>query len=241
MPDWNDAGLVLRVVKQSERNAVVTFFTQNNGRTSGLCKGAFSKTNTGVFETGNLLRIRKTARLEEHLGTVSADLVTAYAADVLNDADRLLLLSSACALLTMLPESEPDEALFTKTVSFLTVLPFDGFWEAYARWELFFLTAIGFGPDLSVCALTGRKDGLAYVSPKTGRAVCAEAAGVWKDRLLPIPAFLMTDDGLAGNADEIKKALALTGFFLENHAAKTLDCRIPFARKRLFERIMVKR
>lgn len=240
MPDWSDAAIVLTVGKQSERNAVVTFFTRTHGKTAGLCKGAFSKANTGVFETGNLLQIRKSARLDEHLGVVRAELMTGYAADAMSDPDRLAALSSACALLTLTPDGEADEPLFTKTVSLLTLLPFDGFLEAYARWELFFLKSAGFGPDLSRCAVTGQTEGLAYVSPKTGRAVTAEAAGAWKDRLLPLPAFLLSETRTAENAEEIKKALRLTGFFLENSLAKTLDYRIPFARTRLFERIMVR-
>ncbi len=52
------------------------------------------------------------------------------------------------------------------------------------------LTELGYGLDLSACAVTGAADSLRFVSPRTGRAVSAAAAGTWAQRLLPLPAFL---------------------------------------------------
>ncbi len=46
------------------------------------------------------------------------------------------------------------------------------------------LEELGFGLDLSKCAVTGVTDDLMYVSPRTGRAVSAEAGEPYKDRLL---------------------------------------------------------
>ena len=175
--------------------------------------------------------------MEEHLGTAKVELLTPYAAAVLADAERLSVLASACALLLLLPEREPNPDFFEKTVKLLAVLPFDGFWEAYARWEVDLLSALGFGLDLSVCALTGTTADLCYVSPKSGRAVCRDAGAPWADKLLSLPAFLTHTDGRAENREEIKKALKLTGFFLENYGAKTVDYRIPTARNRLIEKV----
>ena len=99
------------------------------------------------------------------------------------------------------------------------------------------LSALGCGLDLSVCAMTGTTADLYYVSPKSGRAVCREAGAPWADKLLSLPAFLTHTDGRAENREEIKKALKLTGFFLENYGAKTVDYRIPTARNRLIEKV----
>ena len=99
------------------------------------------------------------------------------------------------------------------------------------------LDELGFGLDLSRCAVTGARDGLAYVSPRSGRAVSAQAAGEWAPRLLPLPALL----GGRGNGG-IEDALALTGHFLqarlaEAHAGKPL----PPARARLVARLTASR
>lgn len=237
MPEWSDCGVVVNVRKYAETGAVVTFFTQEHGRHNALCSSVFSKRHSGTFQIGNLVQIAWNARLEEHLGTAKVELLTPYAAAVLADSERLSVLASACALLSLLPEREPNPDFFEKTVGLLAVLPFDGFWEAYARWEVNLLSALGFGLDLSACALTGKTADLCYVSPKSGRAVCREAGAPWADRLLALPAFLTHADKRAENREEIKKALKLTGFFLENYGAKTVDYRIPTARNRLIEKV----
>ena len=59
-----------------------------------------------------------------------------------------------------------------------------------ARFELLLLDELGFGLDLESCAATGSRDELVYVSPKSGRAVSREAGEPYRERLLPLPAFL---------------------------------------------------
>lgn len=237
MPEWSDSALVLSVRKYAEQDAVVTFLTQNHGRYGGLCKGAFSKRLSGTFQAGNLLQISWKARLEEHLGTIRAELLTSYCAAVLDDADRLAALSCICAMSGLLPERENVSDFFRETLEQIALLSFDGWQERYARWEVSLLKTLGFGLDLSACAVTGQTDDLVYVSPKSGRAVSGKAGEPWRDRLLVLPGFLLETGREPENPEEIENALILTGFFLENYAAKTIDCTIPAARIRLLDRI----
>jgi DNA repair protein RecO (recombination protein O) len=78
------------------------------------------------------------------------------------------------------------------------------------------LAECGFRLDLSRCAATGSSEGLAYVSPRSGRAVSAEAGAPWRDRLLPLPAFLRKGALIETRptADEIADGFRMTGFFL---------------------------
>lgn len=237
MPEWSDNAIIVNVVKFAERDAVVTFLTQNHGRHGGLCKGAFSKNGTGTFQIGNLVQIDWRARLEEHLGVVKAELAKSYAAAVLDDAQRLTALSCVCAMCSLLPEREIVSDFFQNTLEQIALLPFDGWAERYVRWEIELLKTLGFGLDLSACAVTGAREDLIYVSPKSGRAVSRSAGAPWRDRLLDLPAFLLDGDARAESVEEIKKALKLTGFFLENHVLKTLDCSIPAVRGRLIKRL----
>ena len=65
------------------------------------------------------------------------------------------------------------------------------------------------------CASSGAREDLIYVSPKSGRAVSASAGAPWRDRLLPLPAFLkgQGERGSPGPED-IAAAFRLTGHFL---------------------------
>ena len=47
------------------------------------------------------------------------------------------------------------------------------------------------------CAVTGTNQDLAYVSPRTGRAVSRETGAPYQDRLLPLPGFLWRPDAPA--------------------------------------------
>lgn len=232
MPEWSDNALIVGIRKFAERDAVISFFSQNHGRCSGLVKGAFSKRNAGDLQIGNLVKINWKARLEEHLGTVRVEPLTAYAANVWDDPVRLTALSCLCAMSSLLPERENIPDFFQKTLEQIALLHFDYWEKRYALWEVDLLKVLGFGLDLSACAVTGETRDLIYVSPRSGRAVSRQAGEPWRDKLLALPAFLL-NDGLSTNTQEIKKALKLTGFFLENYVLKTLDCTIPAVRERL--------
>ena len=84
--------------------------------------------------------------------------------------------------------------------------------------------------------MTGTNRDLAYVSPRTGRAVSREAGAPYKDKLLPLPGFLSRPDAPAGPAD-IVAGLILTRHFLLHHLLEPQGGRLPEARERLFERI----
>jgi DNA repair protein RecO (recombination protein O) len=152
-------------------------------------------------------------------------------------SDRLALagLMSACALLrAALPEREPHPALWSDTLRLFDALGGEGWTSAYLRWELRLLEDLGFGLDLSSCAVTGATEGLVYVSPKSGRAVSAKGAGEWADRLLPLPAGLAGTAALTGEA--LVQGLRLTGFFLDRELRPVLQERpLPEARSRLVD------
>ena len=107
---------------------------------------------------------------------------------------------------------------------------------AYLHWEMQLLEDLGFGLDLSCCAVSGATEDLAYVSPKSGRAVAAHHAGRWKTQLLPLVPC-MIGQSVADNG-EIAEGLRTTGYFLEKWLAPSLgDRALPSARKRLVERL----
>jgi DNA repair protein RecO (recombination protein O) len=133
-------------------------------------------------------------------------------------------------------EREPHPELYKRSEQLLDLLGNDGIWPlAYLKWELALLEELGFGLDLTVCAVTGLPDNLAYVSPRSGRAVSRDGAGAWADRLLPLPPVLR-GEGEAEDA-EIAIALRTTGYFLENPLAQSLGQPVPEARGRLVDLI----
>ena len=98
-------------------------------------------------------------------------------------------------------------------------------------WELSLLAELGFGLDLSMCAASGATTDLIYVSPKSGRAVSAAAGENYKDKLLPLPQFLVGKEVVEPR--DIADGLRLTGYFLDRHVLAPLAKLLPDARVRI--------
>lgn len=229
--EWRDEGLLLSVRPHGEAAAIVDLFTAAHGRHAGVVPGGTSRRMAPVLQPGAQLSVEWRARLDDHLGHYRTEPLRSRAA-ILSDRRALAGLNALCALLRVaLPEREPHPVLYGETVALADALAAGPGWEPrYLRWELRLLDALGYGLDLSACAVTGARDGLAFVSPRTGRAVSRAGAGDWADRLLPLPPILLGD----GGAQDHAPAMALTGYFLERGLAPVLGGRpLPEARRRL--------
>ena len=239
--EWRDQGILLVRRKHGETSVIIEVFTAGHGRHAGVVRGGAGRRMGPVLQPGAQLDITWRARLEDHLGSFTVEPLGGNAALMLADPPALSALNAICALLAFaLPEREPHPALHEATSSLLVSLAGqDPGWPlAYLHWEMLLLAELGFGLDLSSCAVTGRREGLAYVSPKTGRAVTREGAGEWASRLLPLPDCLREEGaGKAGGPDGgLLEGLAITGHFLAHHLAPSLGDRpLPGARQRLID------
>jgi len=232
---WQDEAIVLAARPHGETSAVVQLLTRHHGRHAGLVRGGQGARLRGVYQAGNRVTATWSGRLPEHLGNLECELDCSYAARVMDDSDRLAALSAATAVCEgAMPEREPHAACFEGLVALLETLEGDHWAEVYVRWELAVLAELGFGLDLANCAGGGENDQLAYVSPRSGRAVSLSAGQPYRDKLLTLPGFL-AGHGEGGPA-EVADGLALTGFFLERHLFHPHDKPLPAARLRLAQR-----
>jgi DNA repair protein RecO (recombination protein O) len=230
--EWTDDAIVLSARPHGETSAVVMLLTREHGRHAGLARGAQSAKVRAVYQPGNQVRATWRGRLAEHLGSYSCEPVASHAARLFDDPPRLAALLSAAAVSEpALPEREPHAACFHGFLALLEAMRGDHWAEAYVRWELALLTELGFGLDLTRCAAGGDNDQLAYVSPRTGRAVSLAAGEPYRDRLLGLPGFLLGRGG--GGGREVTQGLSLTGYFLERHVFRPQDRQLPAPRQRL--------
>jgi DNA repair protein RecO (recombination protein O) len=236
MIEWRDEGALIRVRKHGESSAIIEVFTPSRGLTAGIVRGGTSRKIAPTLQPGAQLDVTWKARLEDHLGSFTVEPIRSRTAQVMQDRLALAGLNAVTGLLSfLLPDREAHAPLYARTVQLLDLLGQNDVWPlAYLQWEVALLDEMGFGMDLSACAVSGLNDDLFYVSPRTGRAVSRLAAGEWADRLLPLPHVLLGK----GDADlnEIVLALRTTGHFLNNHLSKSLgNFPIPEARQRLID------
>ena len=234
--DWRDQGILLTVRRHGESSALIEVFTQAHGRHAGLVRGGASRKMAPHLQPGAQLDLTWSARLEDHLGTYKAEPLRSRAASALSGRLALSGLNAVCALLAFaLPDREAYPELYHRSETLLDLLDNEDLWPlGYLRWELSLLEDLGYGLDLSCCAVTGATEGLMYVSPKTGRAVSEAGAGEWADRLLPLPPVMRGEGD--GEDIEILTALRTTGFFFESKLAPALGNRpVPEARGRFLD------
>ncbi len=230
--EWSAPGIILSATPYGEGDALAAIFTEDHGVTRGLVRGGLSRARAGIWQAGNLVEARWVARLAEQLGSYTGELVHAGAALAMQDPLDLAVLSASCAVAEgALPEREPQPRVFRGLLHLIVHLGVAGLVE----WELGLLSDLGFGLDLSRCAVTGAPDGLAFVSPKTGRAVSEAAAGAWRERLLPLPAFLVGGSAPAGA--DLRDGLRLTGHFLARDAFGARHRPVPASRVMLYDRM----
>ncbi|MGB0912224.1 MAG: DNA repair protein RecO [Phaeobacter italicus] len=234
--EWRDQGILLRMRRHGEGSAIVDMFTAEHGRHAGVIRGGASRKMAPILQPGAQLDLLWRARLEDHLGSYQAELMRSRAGAALSGRLALAGLNAVTGLLAFcLPDREPHPDLYLRSERLLDLLGQDDIWPlAYLQWEMALLEELGFGLDLSCCAVSGALDELIYISPKSGRAVSRASAGEWADRLLPLPA-VMRGEGEAGTG-EILQGLSTTGFFLEHRLAPSLgNTPLPEARGRFLD------
>jgi len=234
--DWSDDAIVLSVRALGETGAILEALTRTHGRHLGLVRGGASRKMKPVLQPGNTLHLHWRARLSEHLGSFQPELARARAGHLMDGREALAGLNAFTAVTNAaMPEREAHENVFAAGEILLDAMLEDGLdhWgPLYVRWEAGLLDALGFGLDLSRCAATGATDDLVYVSPRTGRAVSAEAGADYAARLFALPQFLRGP----GNVPDIaatRDGLRLTGHFLLERALQPHGREMPQARLRL--------
>jgi DNA repair protein RecO (recombination protein O) len=234
---WQDTGFVLAARRHGESALIIELLTQKHGRHAGLVRGGQSPRWRAMLQPGNEVAAVWRGRLDEHLGTIGCELLRAYAARFLDDPGRLAGLTSAAALVAAaLPEREPQPEVFASFARLIEALDSAIDWPAhYVTWEQDLLGALGFGLDLTRCAVSGATADLAYVSPRTGRAVSRTAGLPYSDKLLRLPEFLWRDVPI--DEGQLALGLTLTGYFLAHHVFAPQGRALPAARLRLAERM----
>jgi DNA repair protein RecO (recombination protein O) len=236
--EWSAEGIVLAARPLGEGGVILDALTREHGRHLGLVRGANSRRLAGALEPGNLVKLTWRARLADQLGSFAVEPAQARAAALFHDRMKLTALASLAAIASAaLHEREAHPRVFEALDHLLRAAA-----AAEARivaaavvsFELILLEDLGFGLDLSECAATGATDDLAFVSPKSARAVSEGAGAPYRGKLLRLPQFLLDHDHGASWAD-VADGLALTGFFLERQLLLPQQKTLPLARARLVE------
>ncbi len=236
--EWDDDAFVLSARVHGEPGAIVDLLTAEHGRHAAHVAGGASRRMKPFLQAGARVIVRYRSRLSEQLGSASLEPVGEGPSALFDDPLALMGLSAATAVAAgALPEREAHPGAFLGLEAFIAALSAVRDWPAvYVRFEAGLLQDLGFGLDLTRCAATGALDDLIYVSPRTGRAVSAAAGEPYKDKLLPLPPFMLGAQAGLG-AGDVDAGLNLTGHFLEQFVFGPLNRPLPPARVWMIDKL----
>ncbi|WP_336294101.1 DNA repair protein RecO [Bartonella sp. CB169] len=233
---WKEQAIILGTRQYGETSVILEIMTRQHGRYMGVVKGGRSRRMAALLQPGNFVEAEWWARLDEHLGLFRLEALDLHAARLILLPEALYALQLIAFYLRLLPERDPHPILYDILHLFMQNFcePFVNA-ELLVRFEMRLLEELGLGLDLSHCVVTGRRERLCYVSPKSGRAVCEEAGRPWKEKLLTLPQFLVQRTTRPADFSDIINGLILTGFFLMRHVLEPRDIKQPSMRVNLIQ------
>jgi DNA repair protein RecO (recombination protein O) len=178
---WEDEGILLSFSPFGEKSQVASVFTQSHGRHKGLYRP--SRQHQATLNPGAILAANWHARLEDHLGMWQFESIYSPLAWILHDPGAMNALLSAIALIEQIfPEREPHPLLYAALKDLSQSYQTSEWLNKYVLFELALIEHSGFPLDLSQCTVSGVKEDLVYVSPRTGKAVSQTAGLPYRGR-----------------------------------------------------------
>mgnify|MGYP000035242058 FL=1 len=227
----DDEGIIIKKKKYRESSLLISFFSLNHGINSGLVKGVLKK-DFGTYEIGNKVYIKSSFRLDEQLWNCKFELIKNNSVNYFDNQNKLNTLLTICSIIDLsLPKNNPQIKIYNKTIDLIENLLSKDWAVKYIFWELFLLSELGYGLDLEKCVVSGKKENLIYVSPKSGKAVSKTEGEKYKNKLFNLPKFLINKNVKPTN-DSLKQAISLTGFFIDKFL-KNNNKKLPFYRKNI--------
>jgi len=231
--------LLLATRSHGEHGAIVRALTADHGLLAGYVRGGRSRRLRPVLQPANLIIGEWRARTEDQLPQLVLELVHSRAPLFSEPLPAAALEWVTALTAAVLPEGHPYPAVhaaLTGVVDAVEVAPAARGWAAaLVRYELLVLAELGFGLALGRCVVTGTRDDLAWVSPKSGAAVSRAAGEGHADKLLLLPAFVRA--GGAADWPDILAGLRLTGYFLARDLLTEKRAETLAARARLVDRL----
>jgi DNA repair protein RecO (recombination protein O) len=232
---WEDEAIVISFMKHGETNGIVETLTLERGLHKGIIRNINNSKNRTIYQPGNLVSIRWNARLEEHLGSFTAELLSPLNIIIINNRIKLTMVMTLCSLISLfLPERVSEKKLYLQLKALIAKLREGNIpWQEYISFELSLLEELGFGLDLSKCGATNSLENLIYISPKSGRAISYKAGKPYKDKLLDLPQFLINSQKPSDT--ELNQAIEVSTYFLQKSLFPTKNITHISIRDRLIK------
>ena len=214
---WQDKGYLLSINKYNENSAIADFFTENNGKVSGVIFGATSKKIKNYLLIGNKFHLNFNFKQDSKLGYFKIEIDKATTPNYLENKKKLFCIIYTMNLIkTLTVDNETNKNIYQLLNNFFELLNKDNWLVFFIFWELNFYKTIGYDIDFKN-----------YV---TNTIIDGDEKFIVESTKKTIPNFLVNNDTNIKNENDIFSAFKIVGEFLDKSILKPNNISFPSSR-----------
>ena len=216
--NWQDKGYLLSLNKYNENSAIGEFYTKNNGKISGVIFGATSKKIKNYLLIGNKFHLNFNFKQDSKLGYFKIEIDEVKTPLFLDNKKKLYCIIYTMNLVKILTvENQENENLYNLFFDFFDLLNNNDNWlTLFILWELNFYKCIGYDINFKNYVKTVKVGGYnKFVVESTNKI---------------IPNFLINNDILNNNSEDIINGFKVVGEFLDKSILKPNNINFPLSR-----------
>ena len=216
-----DLGYFIGSKTHLENKKIITVFSLNNGVIRGIIR---LRKNTNLVVILDKIKFEWSSKSKENLGYINFEAI--HPSYKLTDSFLISLIKGCVSEICyrFLPVWEKNNEIFDNISYLSTIFGSNEIFiiKEYVIWEFNFLKNMGYQIDFSRCSVTGMKENIDFISPKTGNAVCYNIGKKYESKLFKVPKFLQ-ETNLKVSKEECLNALSITGFFMQKFLEQNIN------------------
>ncbi len=214
---WQDKGYLLSLNKYNENSAIAEFFTENNGKVSGVIFGASSKKIKNYLFVGNKFHLNFNFKQDSKIGYFKVEIDEVNTPNYLDIKKKLFCIIYTMNLVKILTvENQESKSIYNLLINFFSLLKDNNWLIDFIFWELKFYKCIGYDINFKNYVKNIVVDGdEKFIVESTNKI---------------IPSFLINNDVYPNNKKDITLGFNLVGDFLDKTILRPNNINFPISR-----------
>ncbi len=215
---FEDKGFLISKNKYNENSAIAEFYTENNGKISGIIFGATSSKIRNFLLIGNYFKIELNSKNQNRAGYLKVEIDKIFTPYFLDHKIKLSCILYSLNLIKILTvENQSNKNIYNQFFKLFELLNNDDWIKKFIFWELEIIKLVGYDInfknyiDLKELSKKNR-----YVSTLDGSR--------------EIPIFLLQNENSSINYNELKDGLKIVGDFLNKSVLLPNNINFPLSR-----------
>lgn len=217
--NWDDSAYLVSKNGYSENSIIAEVFTENHGKISGIIFGGTSKKIKNYLQIGNKIYVNYNSKSVTRIGYFKIEILKALTPLYFDENQKLSCITSAMHLIKLLTaEAQSNKEIFKLINKFFEILNSENWIQKYIFWELELLKLLGYDLELKTMAEKEIVDSEVnyYVKSSTEKK--------------SIPNFLIDENDMDVNLNNLLKGLKLVSDYLEKSILKPNNLNLPTSR-----------